>query len=48
MGVQSSCGSNKKVRDCHGEFIMKCKQDVNYNLLSEDFKRWFNDKKRYF
>ena len=42
------CGSNKKVRDCHGEFIMKCKQDVNYNLLSEDFKRWFNDKKRYF
>ncbi len=39
------CGSNKKIRDCHGKIIIKCKHDSNYALLSEDFKRWFNEKK---
>jgi hypothetical protein len=39
------CGNNKKIRDCHGKIIMKCKQDSNYTLLREDFKRWFNEKK---
>lgn len=39
------CGSNKKIRNCHGDIIIKCKQDPNYNLLIEDFRRWFNEKK---
>lgn len=38
------CGSNKKIRNCHGSIIIKCKHDPNYALLNEDFKRCFNEK----
>lgn len=33
------CGSNRRVRNCHKEIIIKCQCDNNYDIISNYFKK---------
>lgn len=37
------CGSNIRVRNCHSDLIINCKNDENIEILSEYYRRNFRD-----
>ncbi len=38
------CGSNEKIRNCHKNIILRCKNDDNIKVLSEYYRRDINEK----